>query len=97
MEHLYTLGAAYFAAINLFAIGLPLRDKRAARRKKWRISERTLLTVSLLGGAAAMLITMCLIRHKTRHAKFMVGIPVILLLQITAAVLIFWWQKGGTL
>jgi uncharacterized membrane protein YsdA (DUF1294 family) len=40
------------------------------------------LIISALGGSAAMLLTMFLIRHKTRHAKFMIGIPVILTLQI---------------
>lgn len=51
-----------------------------------RVPEKTLLIISALGGSIAMLITMRAIRHKTQHAKFMVGIPVIILLQCAAAV-----------
>ena len=82
--------AAYLVAISLLAIFLNLRDKRAAKRQKWRIKERTLLIVSALGGSIAMLLTMLAARHKTKHAKFMIGIPVILARQIVALVL--WWQ-----
>ena len=86
--------AAYLILISLLAVFLTIRDKRAARRQKWRAKERTLLLVSALGGSTAMLLTMWAIRHKTKHAKFMIGIPVILVLQIAALAL--WWQaKGG--
>ena len=84
----------YLIIISLLAVFLTLRDKRAAKRQRWRVKESTLLIVSALGGSIAMLLTMWTIRHKTKHAKFMIGIPVILALQITA--LILWWQaKGG--
>ena len=84
----------YLIVISLLAVFLTLRDKRAARRQKWRVKERTLLLVSALGGSAAMLLTMLAVRHKTKHAKFMIGIPVIMALQIIA--LVFWRQmKGG--
>ena len=86
---------ACFAAINIFAIGLTLHDKRAAKRGSWRVKEFTLLLVSALGGSIAMFAVMQLIRHKTRHSKFMIGIPIIIVLQI-AAVLFAWWRlKGG--
>lgn len=58
-----------------------IADKRRARRHLWRIPERTLLILATLGGSAAMMLTMLFIHHKTRHLKFMVGIPVIMLLQ----------------
>jgi len=77
----------YLAAINILSVVLVLRDKHAARRGAWRVKEQTLLFVSAIGGSVVMLITMRLIRHKTRHAKFMVGIPVIIILQIAAV----WW------
>ena len=86
--------AVYLAVISLLAVILTIHDKRAARRHKWRVRESTLLLVSALGGSVAMLMTMLLIRHKTKHAKFMIGIPVTLALQIV--VLVLWWQaKGG--
>jgi len=84
----------YLFVVSLWAIWLTLRDKRAARRGKWRVKERTLLLVSIIGGSIAMFITMRYARHKTQHAKFMVGIPVIIFLQIAAAVLVWWLIKN---
>lgn len=71
----------YLCLINLFAIILTIVDKRAAIVGNWRVPEKTLLVVSALGGSVGMYAVMRLIHHKTRHAKFMVGIPVIFLLQ----------------
>ena len=85
--------AIYFIGISLYAVGLTLHDKRAARKNLWRIKERTLLLVSALGGSVAMLATMSIIRHKTKHAKFMIGIPVIIILQIAIAGLVIWWRS----
>jgi len=70
------------------AVIITIHDKSAARRHKWRVRESTLLLVSALCGSVAMLVTMLLIRHKTKHAKFMVGLPVIIALQIAAVILI---------
>jgi len=89
--------AIYLAAISLLAIILTLYDKRAAKQRKWRVRERTLLLVSALGGSAAMLLTMRAIRHKTKHAKFMVGIPVIIALQIAAVAVLLWLRANGGL
>jgi len=83
----------YLSAVSICAIWLTLRDKRAAKRSSWRVKERTLLIVSAIGGSVAMLITMRRARHKTKHAKFMVGIPVIIVLQIAAAFCAWWWLK----
>jgi uncharacterized membrane protein YsdA (DUF1294 family) len=84
----------WFAGISLLAIILTLHDKRAARRGAWRVRERTLLLVSALGGSVAMLTTMRIIRHKTKHAKFMVGVPVIIAAQIAVGVLACWYLWG---
>lgn len=67
--------------INLVASAVTISDKRRAREHRRRVPERTLLLLSALGGSPAMLATMLLIRHKTRHPKFMLGIPAILILQ----------------
>lgn len=79
----------YFSIVSLFAIVLTIYDKRAAVKRRWRVPEATLLIVSAIGGSVAMLLTMLLIRHKTRHLKFMLGIPVIIILQL-AAVFAVW-------
>ncbi|HHW98971.1 MAG TPA: DUF1294 domain-containing protein [Firmicutes bacterium] len=94
-DYLLFFGLCYFLAVSLWAIGLVLYDKRASRRGAWRIKEKTLLLVALLGGSIAMLTTMRLIHHKTRHAKFMFGIPAIIVLQL-AGIGWFLWRRAGT-
>lgn len=81
---LYTAMWYYLAVLSVIAVAITLYDKWAAVHRRRRIPEKTLLFVSLIGGSVAMLATMLLIRHKTRHLKFMLGIPAILLLQIAA-------------
>lgn len=76
---------SYLAAISVVSIIVTTADKIKAIKHCRRIRERTLLILSALGGSVAMLITMLLIRHKTRHLKFMVGIPVIILAQAAVA------------
>ena len=63
-----------------------LIDKLAAITKKRRVSEAGLFAIALVGGAAAEYITMLLIRHKTRHKRFMFGLPIIIFVH---AVLLF--------
>lgn len=75
--------------MNLIAALVTAADKRRARAHRRRVPERTLLLLAALGGSPAMLVTMRIIRHKTRHPKFMIGLPVLLLLQIALAVWIF--------
>lgn len=75
----------YLALISLVSAIVTVRDKLAARRGKRRTSENTLMLLAALGGSFAMLLTMLSVRHKTRHMKFMVGIPIIILFQTVAA------------
>ena len=72
----------------MVAIIVTIYDKIAAKKRpKHRIRENTLLLLAILGGAAAELVTMLLIRHKTRHKKFMIGLPVIIVAQAAAIAL----------
>ena len=57
-------------------------DKRKAKTGKWRIPEKTLLLAAVAGGAVGALCAMRIYRHKTKHIKFTLGIPVILAIQI---------------
>ncbi len=57
-------------------------DKQKAKRHKWRISENTLILISILGGSIGSIIGMQLFRHKTKHVKFKLGLPIILIMQI---------------
>ncbi len=78
---------AYLGVISLLSAAIAIADKRFAKRAgRRRVPESTLLWYAVFGGAAAMLITMFCIRHKTRHVKFMLGLPLILFLQTAAAV-----------
>lgn len=72
----------YLIVINALGFGLMLVDKYKARKNLWRIRESTLLLVAVLGGSIGSLIGMYTVRHKTRHLKFTLGIPVILAVQI---------------
>ena len=67
---------------SLVAVILTVTDKSRAQKRAWRIPESTLFVVSALGGSAAMLLVMLLIRHKTKHPKFMLGLPLMICLQI---------------
>ena len=86
-----TFISAYLALISIVAIGVTLVDKRAAQRGVWRVKERTLLLIAALGGSVAMFLTMKAARHKTQHAKFMAGIPAIIVLQAALVVFLWWW------
>lgn len=65
-----------------------LEDKRRARKNLWRIPERTLLGIAVLGGSIGCLLGMYTIRHKTLHLKFSAGIPLILVIQLALAVIV---------
>lgn len=76
----------YLLIINAAGFLLMLVDKQKAKNNLWRIPEATLMTIAATGGSIGSLIGMYTFRHKTRHAKFTVGIPLILAVQIVLAV-----------
>ena len=78
----------YLAAINLIAVIVTVHDKLAAVRGSWRVKERTLMLISALGGAPAMYLTMLIIRHKTRKPLFMIGIPLVFVLELVVLFLV---------
>lgn len=78
----------YLVLINAVAFFLMIADKLRAKKNRWRIPEAVLIFSAVLGGSIGILAGMYLARHKTRHLKFYIGIPVILALQIMACVLL---------
>lgn len=86
MNHILLI---YLVILSLVAVTITVYDKKASRQGKRRVKERTLLAVSILGGSAAMLAAMLAMRHKTRHAKFMAGVPAIILVQAVLVVTAF--------
>ena len=75
----------YLVLINAAGLLVMLADKRRAIKKLWRIPESTLMTVAAIGGSIGALLGMYLVRHKTKHPKFTLGIPLILAFQLALA------------
>ena len=76
----------YLIVINILAFILYGIDKKRARDHAWRISERMLIGIALIGGSVGAIAGMLLFHHKTRHWYFRYGLPLILILQVAAAV-----------
>ncbi len=83
----------YLLIINALSLLLMLIDKQKAKKDRWRIPEITLMTVAILGGSLGAIAGMHLFRHKTRHSKFSIGIPVIFAIEILLAVILFSVQQ----
>ncbi len=78
----------YLVLVNAAAFLLMLVDKLKAKKGAWRIPEATLMGAALLGGSIGAIAGMNLFRHKTRHLKFSIGLPIILALQIVLGLLV---------
>ena len=76
----------YLTAINVVTFFMYGVDKWKAKRSKWRVSETALIWMAVLGGSIGAWLGMKVWHHKTKHAKFKYGLPLILLMQIAAAV-----------
>ena len=88
---LYQILLVYLLLVNAAGFLLMLVDKIKAKRNLWRIPEATLMGVALIGGSIGSIAGMNLFRHKTKHAKFYIGLPVILALQIVLVICIVFW------
>lgn len=82
MREIFLLALCYFAGVSLITAIVTALDKYKAKKGKRRIPEATLFILALLGGSVSEYATMRLIRHKTLHKRFMIGLPVIIILQI---------------
>ena len=80
----YAVMICYITIISIIAVIVTAKDKIRAIKGGRRTPEATLLLLSALGGSVMMLVMMLLIRHKTKHKKFMIGIPIIIVLQAVA-------------
>ena len=72
----------FFIIINVagfLAMGI---DKAKAKAKAWRIPEKTLLGIAVMGGSLGVLLGMETFRHKTKHWYFKYGVPAILIIEI---------------
>lgn len=79
----------YIVFINLLLFSLMGIDKEKAKLKKWRISEKTLFLLALFGGGIGGVIGIYTFRHKTKHLKFTLGFPIIIVFQLIVILLFF--------
>ena len=75
----------YLLLMNALGFAVMLLDKFFAKNKMRRIPEATLMGIAVIGGSAGCLCGMYTVRHKTRHVKFTVGIPIIMAVQLAIA------------
>ncbi len=80
---------AYGLFINLLAFIMMYSDKRKAIKRVYRISEKTLFFVAIIGGSIGSILGMYLFRHKTKHRYFTIGMPLILIIQLLLGILIY--------
>jgi uncharacterized membrane protein YsdA (DUF1294 family) len=78
----------YLFLINITSYLVMGYDKKRARAKKFRVSERNLFLLTVIGGSIGTYMGMKQHRHKTKHQTFTVGVPLILSLQIILAAFI---------
>ena len=79
---IYEFLSIYLFLINVVGIFLCIKDKHAAKTDCWRVKESTFFNLCIFGASIGIYLCMKLIRHKTKHKKFMIGIPVIMVFQL---------------
>jgi len=80
----------YLVLVNLVSFVMYGIDKRKAIKDQWRIPEKTLLLAALVGGSLGAFVGMQIFHHKTKHWKFILGVPACMILHVALGVL-YWW------
>lgn len=78
----------YVIVLSIFAFAVMGVDKRRAIKNEWRISEKMLLLTAFFGGGIGSLLGMAVFRHKTKHKKFTVGVPLLTVLSYSLIITI---------
>lgn len=81
----------YVILVNIAGFLMMGADKAKAKRKAWRISEKTLFLCSLLGGSIGTWMGMYVFRHKTKHWYFVIGMPLICIIQLVLLAVYGWF------
>ena len=82
----------YLLAINVITFMAYWMDKRRAKKNKWRIPEKNLMFLAVIGGTIGALAGIFGLRHKSKHMKFVVGVPIILLFQLAIFIYFVYWM-----
>lgn len=83
MREKLIVAVSLFFIVSIYAVFITFKDKKAAIHSKFRVSEKKLIIISIIGGSFAMYATMKFIHHKTNKRKFMIGLPLIMLTQLS--------------
>lgn len=86
MKWQYMVLLIYPAILNIAGFCSMAIDKNRAKKKQWRIKERTLFLIAILGGSLGSVLGMYTYRHKTKHKAFVIGMPFLLFLQFTGII-----------
>lgn len=78
----------FLLGMNILGFVLMFSDKQRAARGRWRIRERTLFLVAVFGGSLGSILGMCLFHHKTKHWYFILGMPLIFLIQLAVGLML---------
>ncbi len=88
MDNLHTISLIYLLVLNLMGFFSMGADKAKAESNSWRTPEKTLFLIAILGGSIGSILGMKIFRHKTRHAHFVIGMPLILGIQLAAILIL---------
>ncbi len=86
LKTMMTVIGSYLLIVNLWGFVQMFIDKKKSERNHWRISEFSLFIPAFLGGTVGCILGMRLFHHKTKHLKFVIGMPLILAIQLIAVV-----------
>ena len=88
LEEIFTIQNViiYLIAINLITFLVMWLDKRKAKKGRWRIPEKTLFIITALGGGIGTIVGMYTLRHKTQKIAFVIGFPLITIIEIIAII-----------
>ncbi len=84
-KYSFLAGLIYIVVMNIIGFAIMGIDKSKAKRGEWRIPEKTLFLIAILGGSIGSILGMKQFRHKTKHRTFTIGMPAILIVQVIIA------------
>ena len=83
----------YLIVINIIGFLIMFIDKQKAKKGAWRIPEKTIFIITALGGGIGTIAGMYLFRHKTQKLNFIIGLPLITILEILLAIYYLFFNK----